>query len=199
MVVADLTGDNANVFYELAVRHAIRKPYVQIIKLGDKIPFDVTGVRTIEIDHTDLESVAAAKEAMKKQMRFAEANPDKIQSPLSVAVDFAKLLDSSDPLHRQIGDLVELVSDLKRTITSDHQDLKKFFRTQDKAKRDEERRSRTMRQKTVSAVEKLDENQTNKIIDALKKSLAKARAEPAPRGIDDPNIAVMDDFEGIDT
>src|SRR4030088_3189951 len=38
MVVGDLTGHNANVFYELAVRHAIRKPYVQIIQKGETIP-----------------------------------------------------------------------------------------------------------------------------------------------------------------
>ena len=31
LVVADLTDRNPNVFYELAIRHAVRKPIVQII------------------------------------------------------------------------------------------------------------------------------------------------------------------------
>src|SRR5271157_4888904 len=56
MVIADLTGGNPNVFYELAIRHYINKPYVQIIETGERLPFDVAGIRTIEISHNDLES-----------------------------------------------------------------------------------------------------------------------------------------------
>ena len=41
LVVADLTERNPNVFYELAIRHALRKPLVQLIKKGEQIPFDV--------------------------------------------------------------------------------------------------------------------------------------------------------------
>src|SRR5438128_2309435 len=46
LVVADLTGYNPNVFYELAVRHAVRKPVVQLRKKGEPLPFDVAPVRT---------------------------------------------------------------------------------------------------------------------------------------------------------
>jgi hypothetical protein len=113
MVVADLTGNNANVFYELAVRHAIRKPFVQIIQKGERIPFDVAGIRTIEIDHTNLDSVAAAKEEIKKQMQFASTNPQKIASPISAAIDLASLTQSDDPLKRQLGELLTGVSELK--------------------------------------------------------------------------------------
>jgi hypothetical protein len=38
LVIADLTGHNANVFYELAIRHAIRKPVLQLIQKGEQIP-----------------------------------------------------------------------------------------------------------------------------------------------------------------
>jgi len=45
LVIADLTERNPNVFYELALRHALRKPVVQIIHRGEAIPFDVAGMR----------------------------------------------------------------------------------------------------------------------------------------------------------
>ena len=73
LVVADLTGHNPNVLYELAVRHAIEKPVIHAIepKLS-KIPFDIAGFRTIEFDLTDPDSIESAVEQLKKQAEQAE-------------------------------------------------------------------------------------------------------------------------------
>jgi hypothetical protein len=116
VVVADLTDNNANVFYELAVRHAIRKPYVQIIKKGERLPFDVAGLRTIEIDHTNLDSVASAKEEIAKQIRFTTADQAKIESPISVAIDFERLRKSGDPEKRQLADIMTGMTELAALV-----------------------------------------------------------------------------------
>src|SRR6056297_391725 len=42
LVIADLTGHNPNVFYELAVRHATGQPYIQLIESTESIPFDIS-------------------------------------------------------------------------------------------------------------------------------------------------------------
>lgn len=52
--VADLSYGNPNAFYELGVRHMIKKPTIQIIRKGDKIPFDVSQGRTIIVDVSDI-------------------------------------------------------------------------------------------------------------------------------------------------
>ena len=53
LVIADLSFHNPNVFYELALRHAIGKPTVHLIRSGDSIPFDLKDFRTITIDTND--------------------------------------------------------------------------------------------------------------------------------------------------
>lgn len=54
LVIADLSFHNPNVFYELAVRHMLRRPVVQITQSADKLPFDVNQVRTISIDNSSI-------------------------------------------------------------------------------------------------------------------------------------------------
>ena len=52
LVIADLTGANPNVYYELALRHAAAKPYIQMIARGEKPRFDIAGLRSLEFEHT---------------------------------------------------------------------------------------------------------------------------------------------------
>lgn len=72
LVIADLTDRNPNVFYELAIRHAISKPFVQIIKKGEALPFDVAGTRTVFVDLQDLDNVADSIEKIGSQIDSLE-------------------------------------------------------------------------------------------------------------------------------
>ncbi len=54
LVIADMSIDNANVFYELGVRHAFRKRGVVHIQSGRSyMPFDIFNVRTIPYQTTE--------------------------------------------------------------------------------------------------------------------------------------------------
>jgi hypothetical protein len=109
LVVADLTDHNANVFYELAIRHAVKKPVVQLIQSGQSIPFDVAGARTIHVDHHDLNSAAEAKKEIARQIRAVEDDPDKVDTPVSAAIQLQALRQSENP----VAEIVDIVQDLR--------------------------------------------------------------------------------------
>lgn len=118
LVVADLTDQNSNVFYELAIRHAIRRPLVQLIKKGEQVPFDVAGTRTIHVDHHDLDSVEAAKQEITSQIHALEKDPNKLETPISVSLDLQALRQSDDPEQRTLADVLSALSELRSSVQS---------------------------------------------------------------------------------
>lgn len=118
LVIADLTEKNPNVFYELALRHAIRKPLVQMIKKGEVIPFDVAATRIIQFDLHNLDSVAAAKEDILSQIKSLEAGKSEVHNPISVSLDLKVLKESGNIEERSLADIVEAISDLRLAVTS---------------------------------------------------------------------------------
>ena len=113
LVIADLTETNPNVFYELAIRHAIKKPLVQIIEKGQRIPFDVAGTRTVHVDHKDLDSVSSAKDEIVRQIKQLEADPNDLETPISISRDLQILKQSDNPKDRGIADLLTVISEMR--------------------------------------------------------------------------------------
>lgn len=116
LVIADLTGRNPNVFYELAIRHALRKPFIQIIEKGEQIPFDVAGTRTIYVNHQDLASAEEAKKAIVAQINSLEADSSKLETPISVSLDLQFLRRSDDPEQRSLADVLSVVTEVRNTV-----------------------------------------------------------------------------------
>lgn len=81
IVIADLSGKNANVFYELGVRHAVNSNAVLIADNIDDIPFDLRGLRTIVYEY-EPESMLALKSSLEKAINEILKEPDKIDNPV---------------------------------------------------------------------------------------------------------------------
>jgi len=68
LVIANLTNRNPNVMYELAFRHSLGKPVIQIMEKGTTLPFDIVTERTIDYVN-DAKGVLELRAALE---RFAE-------------------------------------------------------------------------------------------------------------------------------
>jgi nucleoside 2-deoxyribosyltransferase len=53
LIIADVTPDNANVFYEVGYAHGIGKPTILLSdRRRERLPFDISGFRTLFYDNT---------------------------------------------------------------------------------------------------------------------------------------------------
>lgn len=68
LVVADLSFHNPNVFYELAIRHATGRPTVLLCRTADGLPFDISDVRTVRIDMTDIHAFVTQMETWRAEL-----------------------------------------------------------------------------------------------------------------------------------
>jgi len=87
LVIADLSFHNPNVFYELALRHAMRLPVVQLIRASDRVPFDLNQIRTIRIDTSDIYALVPKidtyRSEIASQVRRALDDPDSVDNPIT--------------------------------------------------------------------------------------------------------------------
>jgi hypothetical protein len=88
LAIADLSYLNPNVFYEVALRHALRLPVVQLIRKADRLPFDVNQSRTLTFDTTDIYSLIPKLQTYRaeiaNQARKALHDPESVGNPVSV-------------------------------------------------------------------------------------------------------------------
>jgi hypothetical protein len=122
LVIADLTDHNPNVFYELAVRHALNKGVIHVICSGQTIPFDIADLRTI---HVVLDIPGAAKAiteitAQAKQLESGEVG----KTPISLA----NILSRSDAEKSDEGILMREMLDRMTELGASMRDLNEFQR-----------------------------------------------------------------------
>jgi hypothetical protein len=117
LVVADLTGSNPNVYYELAIRHSTGLPFIQIIDRAeiDRMPFDIISMRTIPVDLHDLDSVDQAKAEIEKQAKAFNAGA-KVDTPVSLASQMQVLNESANPLEESVAKLIDGMGEIRTML-----------------------------------------------------------------------------------
>jgi hypothetical protein len=118
LVVADLTGSNPNVFYELAVRHIRRKPFVHVIQAGQRAPFDIAPNWTIEFDF-EIEKAERAKSLLEAMINGVGDDPATLQTPLSAAVDFSSIGAAANPVLTGVEQILSIVQELRGRLPVD--------------------------------------------------------------------------------
>ena len=136
LVLAVLTDFNANVWYELGSRHALRKGTIMMIEEGQKLPFDISQYGVIKYEDT----IAGASDFEEKLQSFIHkiAVDQPTDSP---AIEFLgsqtrseyqqRIEDMETSYRSKLDKIVQLLQDLQkdRVITEEPKEKKpKLFK-----------------------------------------------------------------------
>lgn len=113
LVIADISFENANVFYELAVRHAIKKPSIIIKKPKQKPPFDITDIRAIDVDMEDPDIWQPAMKQLIEYIKESERDPEKASE--SILSNFTKSFNLQSADDKE-SDTLRTVKDIQAQL-----------------------------------------------------------------------------------
>jgi hypothetical protein len=119
LVVADLTDENPNVFYELALRHVANTPVI-LFRGEDVPPFDVGGLRAISYRVDDLEFVDEAREAFRGHVAHVESHYEAVgqDNPVGSALEFGELVRTGEPRDAVLAQVLEEVRNLAGVVNA---------------------------------------------------------------------------------
>ncbi|MFD6094014.1 hypothetical protein ACFWGN_18010 [Oerskovia sp. NPDC060338] len=96
LIVADLTGSNPNVYYEVALAHAFGKPVVHIrLATEDRLPFDIKDVRVFDYSF-DVADARKCAESVEAAASLALTDPKSVQTPVDRGRVAAQSADSEN-------------------------------------------------------------------------------------------------------
>lgn len=114
LVIANLTGNNPNVMYELCLRHVVAKPIIHICENGTTLPFDIKDSRTIFYTN-DMYGVEELKESMALFMEGILYDVDYMDNPIYNAHRYGKLLKETQGT--ESNEMLRLLLDIRNKVS----------------------------------------------------------------------------------
>lgn len=137
LVLADLSGKNPNVFYELGLAHALAKPAILITEAIDDVPFDLRALRVLEYN--------------KNQPRWGEILQEKITNAIREVVQ--------SPLQAVLPAFLSVRHDVKPKAISEQEKMLLEMRREMDLLRHEVSRTRMLRNRVLDPSEARDKIQ----------------------------------------
>jgi hypothetical protein len=100
-VIADMSLENANAFYEMGIRHMKRLPTIHMYSEGQNIPFDVKPLRAIPFKYSDPDDLDVAKTSLKAAIEAVLKPGFVVENPVAQARGEEKFNETATP-HEQV-------------------------------------------------------------------------------------------------
>jgi hypothetical protein len=124
VVIADLTGRNPNVYYELGITHSFARPLISIADSSSSLPFDAKDERVIELGEylsTGLRHAQGeeAKASLHQSLGIVLADDYSPPSPLREVAANRSVdeLAPDDPVAAEMAQIRETLEDIRGKVT----------------------------------------------------------------------------------
>jgi len=115
VVIADLTDNNPNVFYELGVRHTLANRTILIAQGEKHIPFDL-GQYPVAFYSESPAKIVEFKSEIKKKLEDIETNPERLDNPVADFLKDRNVVLLSSEKKQNLAALTALLSELSYNI-----------------------------------------------------------------------------------
>jgi hypothetical protein len=124
VVIADLTGRNPNVFYELGITHSFARPLISIADSSSSLPFDAKDERVIELGEYPPSGLTyaqgeIAKASLQESLKIVLSEEYSPPSPLrEVAANRSvDQLAPTNPLAAEMAQIRENLEDIRKRMS----------------------------------------------------------------------------------
>jgi hypothetical protein len=116
VILADLTGKNPNVFYELGLAHALAKPAILVTESLDDIPFDLRGLRIIQYNKNEPDWGELLRDKIESSIKETLESPQTAVLPTFLNVKTPTPKPSLTPQEKEVIQLKQDVDMLQREL-----------------------------------------------------------------------------------
>lgn len=102
VILADLTGNNPNVCYELGLAHALDKPTILISESVEDIPFDITPFRVIKYDKNVPDWGEKLKTEIVNSLNEVVKSPDKFKPSKLLSIESSDNTNELESIRREM-------------------------------------------------------------------------------------------------
>lgn len=124
LVIANLTGLNPNVMYEVGIRHSIAKPIVTLCEEGTSLPFDISDQRNIFYK----DSFSGLGKAIEDLTSFLLNVKDKVDDKDNPVYSATKTIVNPNDNNIQIVDAIEQVTDDMSSLKTEFSNFKNSYK-----------------------------------------------------------------------
>lgn len=116
ILLADMSGHNPNVFYELGLAHAIAKPVVLVAPSIDDVPFDLRGLRVIPYDKDDESWGSKLRDDIKKALTETLQDIRRAIPPTFLTAAPPTMIPQEEPVMLELRKLQDAVRAIQASL-----------------------------------------------------------------------------------